>query len=518
MGDYMEREILDSLKRIRYGDVAKDVQKVLEHPALKRFLSIAEAETTEKYMNKHGVTHGCTVVQNIVSLFELIRNEDLKSDYINQKFLKGKKEVLFSLVTAGYLHDIGRFYDPEVTGHEANIGCAIDFLQGMIENEQILGWVAKERIPVIREKIRELCLCHGNKEMPSNSVEVALVKVADALDCSRTRVYTEQDIPELRTDDNAAKRRLIFSRDRQPEHYYGCYAVKKVNIDYAADEGIIDIILDTEEEASSLPIGILLKAIRNCNRGWTDSTKDLSKRLRVYVHREGELYPNLLYPEDSREVQRSPYAELISSKYEVTIEDMSGKAKIINIFNIRNVTKKKLESYRSWAEGPEQVEWNLIDSSAFMLCDDTERQLKIRYLYPENKGKRHWCKILFKDKSSEEAIPITRGQSCLLKVVYVWPNAFNVEQDEFVYIPANPIQRLDVKITLPMEISEKKIETYAEIRDASGPIWRDEQLPTVCHSDDGRKVINITFGTGPAANIIRPPYEYVITWRILQAQ
>ena len=201
-------------------------------------------------MNKHGVTHGRNVVQNIVSLFDLIRNDDLQSDYINQKFLKGKKEVLFSLATAGYIHDIGRFYDPEITYHEANIGCAIDILQGMIQNEQILGWVAKERIPVIREKIRELCLCHDNKEMPSNSVEIALVKVADALDCSRTRVYTEQDMPELKTEDEDKKRRLIFSRDKKPEHYFGCYAIKRVNVNYEADEGIIDITLDMEDEAS----------------------------------------------------------------------------------------------------------------------------------------------------------------------------------------------------------------------------------------------------------------------------
>ena len=91
MKDQRGQKIL-AFKRIGYVDVARDLQKVIEHPTLKRFLDIAEAETTEKYMNKHGVTHGCDVVQNIVSLFQLIRNEDLKSDYINQKFLKGKKE------------------------------------------------------------------------------------------------------------------------------------------------------------------------------------------------------------------------------------------------------------------------------------------------------------------------------------------------------------------------------------------------------------------------------------------
>lgn len=516
MKDQRVQEIIVRLKRIGYGDVAGDLKKVLEHPTLKRFLDIAEAETTEKYINKHGVTHGCNVVQNIVSLFDLIRNEDLKSDYVNQRFLKGKKEVLFTLVMAGYLHDIGRFYDPEITYHEANIGCAIDILQGMIENEQILGWVTKERIPVIREKIRELCLCHDNKEMPSNSVEIALVKVADALDCSRTRVYTEQDIPELKTEDEATKRRLIFSRDKQPEHYFGCYAIKKVNTNYEADEGIIDITLDTEDEASSVPIGTLLKAIRNCKQGLTESTKDLSRRLRVYVQREGEFYPHLLYPEDFREVQRSPYAELISSKYEVTIEDMSGKAKIVNTFNIRNVTKKKLESYRTWAEGPEPVEWNLIDISGFMLCDNTYRELKVTYLYPENNGKRHWCKILFEDKNSGESIPIIRGQDCTLKIVYCWPKAFHVENDEFTYVPANPVQRLDAKIILPTEVSARNIETCAEIRDSSGPLWRDDQLPTLRTTDDGRSLIIFTFGTGPAANIIRPPYEYALTWRILQ--
>ena len=123
----------------RYGEYADWVkqgfEEIVNNDELEYILNQALLETaTRNYINKHGVEHGLNVARYLLRLFELIDegivSSDFKEDFSPPPGAEEKVDenhVLFALLVAGYIHDVGRFYNPTIH-HAIEIGDAIDII------------------------------------------------------------------------------------------------------------------------------------------------------------------------------------------------------------------------------------------------------------------------------------------------------------------------------------------------------------------------------------------------------
>lgn len=516
---------LGILEGEEYAWVAADVKRIIaDDLPLAKDLAMAGKETARNFINKHGVTHGLVVMQRMLWLFELIYNGDIEPEYTEAGFLSNKGQVLFPLLAASYIHDIGRFYDPEIPSHADHVAQGIEIMRGMTLPPA--GTLFQTRVPRemqshILERTRELCLCHDNKDTPSNLVEIALMKVADALDCTEERAYSEEEVPQLKEIvekqrkngivDEPEKLRVIFSRDKYPEDYLGCSSVSDVLVQYEPDEGGVDVTFHvTNLAGASKPVKTLLRTLQNCKRSPSDTVQELSNRIRVYVVEGDAPDPYLLFPEDPADIQRTPFAKDVSASFIADIENESGIAQFTDIHAIKDVGEKGLQSRIFYCEGLKPIQWEEVTKKEAWVTirqggKEKKREATFRYMYPEKQGKGHWWKIAFEDKKGKYKVP-SKGE-CKIKAKYTWPKCFNVKDDEYEITPICPYKSLRLGVSFPQEIKKSKIGAHAEIRDKSQTI---SKRPIHPHPD--RKTRHTTIST--IFLQAKPGYRYALTWKL----
>ena len=183
--------------------------------------------------------------------------------------------------------------------------------------------------PIVSEhiipRIRELCLCHDQKEKPSGKVEIALIKLADALDCSKSRVYQKDELEKMEPEE---KNKYILIRDERPEKYFGSRFIENIKIDWDDTEKVIDISVLAKNYACSVPIKTILNILRNCERSG-ESVQEFARRIRINVEVKDEEHRFPLYPETS---VSTPKAKIIDDAYNFDILNCEGDTKIEDFF------------------------------------------------------------------------------------------------------------------------------------------------------------------------------------------
>lgn len=333
-----KEEVLDKLRDFKTLDwkwVHKNFKVIIDDPDIRETLNFAYRETSRRhYINKHGVIHGLVVASNVLDLFKLIADDIVGSDY-ERDFGFKKEHVLFALLTAGYVHDGGRFYEPSID-HEGEVSIIIKRIVVLMEHDFILRnkIEPEQRGKLINKMIRELCLCHDKKEEASGKAEIALLKLADALDCSKDRVYTEREHKSLKGD-HPKQMAIILSKDRRPESYFGCFGIEGVEINW--NDGRVDVIISIKDYAAFVPIKTILNVLTKSEEDKKESVKELSRKIHVFVKEDAIEYS--VYPKNPEKI---PGAEFVRLIYNIDVLDIDTYAdtEIEEIFEIRNAQEK----------------------------------------------------------------------------------------------------------------------------------------------------------------------------------
>jgi len=448
-------EILAQLEDKMGGQrwVLSDFREILEDDDILKFLQQAEKETAGYFINKHGPEHGLCVALNVSRLFRLIEKGFVLSDYMESKLLSDKKQVLFVLTVASFVHDLGRFY--EEVDHELQIGYALERLKSLIMARKIFRHVLPTYHDLLIEKIRELCLCHDKKTQPSNKVELALIKLADALDCTKTRVYTEEDNPTLRGD-LAHKFSTILQDDKHPERYFGCLAVDDIKWELKTPEGTLEIEFVIKSYAASPYIKLALNSLAACERG-AASVREFSKHVWVFIT-DNDLRRHLIYPR-TEELLSEPRARIPFTRFEITIKDKEGNGEVENFWELQNVDEQSgILHYNVAFWGYKPILWeNITNRTVLIQKDGTEIELPLSYIGAEDDNKKHLWTVIFRDKADPSKVyRLNPGETATIKANYSWDGLVNTCKDEFTYGVFTPCEHLDVKINFPQRLLEAR--------------------------------------------------------------
>lgn len=455
----LKQEILNILEE-KYGRdswILKDFRYVVEHENLKRILQVANTETSERrYLNTHGVDHGLTTAYNTIKLFRVIEEDFVKSDYIEDfPIAELKKEhVLFALLVAGYIHDAGRFYDSEID-HETQIIDAIDIIKSMKVNtifNRVAPIVSEHIIP----RIRELCLCHDQKEKPSGKVEIALIKLADALDCSKSRVYQKDELERMEPEE---KNKYILIRDERPEKYFGSRFIENIKIDWDDTEKVIDISVLAKNYACSVPIKTILNILKNCEISG-ESVQEFARRIRINVEVKDEEHRFPLYPETS---VSTPKAKIIDDVYNFDILNCEGDTKIEDFFEIKNEKKVgRITSHPCMMEGAKPIKWEDMEVKAWKIVNSEPSEL-LKVVPPKTSDKNG------KIQTWTILLNLEEGETIKVRQVYSWPGFFNTKKDFFYFVALTNHSRFEIEVLYPKQMRDK-LKAYYLIKDKSGDI------------------------------------------------
>lgn len=498
----LKRLIQDKLEEMSYPDwIYSYFQTIATHPDIVGRLDDALRETTESYMNKHGVEHGLKVAWNALQLFELIDKDLVSSDYLKgPRALPDKPGVLFTILIASYIHDIGRFFVRGIN-HEEQMGMALEIIQDeatppgprILRSEDRTGL----DIGIVRDRIREMCLCHDKKEEPSDRAEIALIKLADCLDCDENRVY------EIRKFEYGERMKEVFFEDKFPEKYFGTLGVKSVDLHFNKREGKMEITFTIYDYAASTPINTVLNVLKGC-KGSRGSANQLLDKIRLTVkeiERKEDKHTYTLYP---RELVETPGARLLSDFYKFDIYDMDGATRITDIFGIKNERDVGgILSHPIGLGGWEKISAEDSRLSIKMYDLKTKEELATVYKGSTDGGITHVWNILFKQKLLIDDKPIR------IKGVYHWPRFFKVEDDEVAHIARVPTNSYHSTILFPKEIKPSEIEAYFEIADSPSPegVITRAKLNARYNESEGRTQLNYIFKP------VKVGYIYKIKWK-----
>jgi len=440
----LRQEILNILEE-KYGRdswILKDFRSVIGHESLQEILEYADIETSERsYLNKHGVDHGLTTAYNAIKLFRVIEEEEVKSDYI-EDFPNGgftKEHVAFALLVAGYIHDAGRFYDSKVD-HVKQITDAIGIIEKMGTAENIFNEVKPKISRNIRLRIKELCLCHDQKEIESGKVEIALIKLADALDCSKSRVYQKDELEKMEPEE---KNKYILIRDEHPEKYFGSRSIENIEIDWDDTEKVIDISVFAKNYACSVPIKTILNILGNCESSGV-SVQEFARRIRINVEVNDEKHIVPLYPETS---VSTPKAKIINNVFKFDILNCEGNTKIEDFFEIKNEkTVGRITSHPCMMEGAKPIKWEDMEVKAWKIVNSKQSErLKVAHKTSDKNGKiQSWTVLL----------NLKEGETIKVRQVYSWPGFFKTEKDQFEFTAFTIHSRFENKDLIPTEAEE----------------------------------------------------------------
>lgn len=487
--------------------VKKSFSEIVANSDIKYILHQALLETAGRnYINKHGREHGLTVAHNLLRLFELIDQDIVPSDYI-QDFPASKEEperklekshVLFALLVAGYIHDVGRFYNPEID-HAEQVGDVVNMIPKLKEAGQIMQRVPDDLSREMMRRIKELCLCHDQKEAPSDTPEIALIKLADALDCTKARTY-ESEKPELKRLSYSEKIKMILFHDKYPEKYFGCYSVDNVTVDWDPNEAYIDIKLDVKDWAASMPVKSILSVLKLCEET-RESVRKVSEAVRVWISEKPKGRKYLIYPRNTTTV---PYVRILQAEYTIEILDKNGNGRVCmtsEIYNPRKRGNVRTQTFEFW--GYKSTKWGKTAIVKMVNGRDND-ELVPEYMESAERGKKHQWRVFFKE--------LEPGAAMKLEGVYKWDNLVNLREDEFAYWTQTPCNELGIKIIFPADINPAQLEAESEISEMGGrgetPMYSTPCQP-INDPETSRTSIVVQFH-----NLI-PSVTYRVRWKIL---
>lgn len=507
----IRESILEELRNRYPKDkwVRDDFKKVVEHSYIVRMLRLAQQETAvKKWINKHGVEHGLKVARNLLTLFKLIEEELVESDSVKDyagvyKEVKLKNShVLFALLVAGYVHDVGRFYDRSIK-HEWMIEDAIKELEGAIQyRDGILQGILPSIQHAILRIIREVCLCHGKKYEKSDKVEVAMVKLADVLDCDKERVYTREEKKDL-PQEESEKTKVILLTDERPEDYFSCSATDEVIIEWSDESLCINVTIKTDNAmAATVAIKKILSVLKKTIE--QENTRPLAERVLVFLQgrdpkgRKIKLWPKGLPP--------TPRGILdIKQEYVFRIKNMEGDTEIEEVLEIANVNfRGKLKSLQFTLGGDYPAPWNDRENTfidIYQVINKEERAISKQYILREPDGAHTWRAIFPHE--------IGVGDSIVIKGVYIWKKFFKVRESFFSYAPFKPLNSYKCSIHFPAGITPQKIKATFSVR-FQGRLLCDQNLTPILQPAQNSALLSIQ-----AKNLV-PDIEHILRWEITE--
>ena len=484
-----KNQLLQFLRQFGYDVwVTKDFMSILLDDVIANTLHIANRETAgRRFFNRHGVEHGLTVSCNAAHLFWLIHNDYVGSDY-KEEYAFTKETVLFALITAGYIHDCGRFYDPSIKNHEERVAETMRHLHLSAGNKHILGHIAGLDQEVILTKIEELCMSHENKYLPSGKVEIAIIRLADALDCDRNRVYDETDkkILNLSKEDYPDKIKIIVHNDEKPERYFGPQAIEKVELTPLESDGLVEVSMHITSTAAYGEIKSALQVLQECRNSQSQAVRDLANRVRIRIKDQAYDQPFTLYPKDPIYL---PGACLLLTGYDCDILDMEGTSYIQLPLVIKNENNTGgLLTRDCMLGGLKKVAWEDIEmkkfyevKKEFKTPSEIEEQYKIpikdpEYLYSTKNGINHYFKVTFPRK-------IKKNKVIRLLGTFKWKNFFKVRDDQMNHLVATSTKELFFRVRFPRELdATTQVDAWFEIALAGQPdmlILSEQIVPQV---------------------------------------
>lgn len=242
-------QIRSSLKAGNHNTTLAIFEKLVGDSVLENFLKEVEELASPRhgiYINKHGQEHAINVCHKALELYE----KTVIARYIKSSVQDQEQSLLITLVSS-YVHDIARW----AREHHALIGLAgVDYyLRPTIGIKY-----GSEDAEVLLMRIKQCIEKHDDLDCCTNTIEEAIVKVADKLDCDKDRVYTKNG------QDYSEEEVLLW--DKQPQEYFGSKAVELVEIKQGTPQRPIEIWITINSWAAAVPIKTILKAL--------ESTKD----------------------------------------------------------------------------------------------------------------------------------------------------------------------------------------------------------------------------------------------------
>jgi hypothetical protein len=451
----IELELRD--RTLNYPDwILSDFQTILRHAPIREILDRTPTDPIKKYDSIHGADHGLVVAYNALSLFKMIHLNFIESDYVKERNL-GPEHVLFSLLVASYIHDVSRFYrhtdreEDRVRAHE-EIENAVRMLLELVRDHKIMRAMTLETITEILDCVKDLCMHIDIKEQESEKTEHAIIKLADLLDCGKSRTYSESQIPELGKE-RGEQMRKILQNDEHPEKHFGFLSIEATQLEWNGQENIFEITLTISDYAAAAEIKRILNILELNEKKGSESVKELSRRIRLFIKDPKTRF--VLYPKN---IIRLPGARFRSITYEIDVQNKTGDAQILSTFDIENISNKagiSSHTFRMW--GLEKTQWGKTEGVIVKVTDADNRELETRYDGAERGGKGHTWTTLFK-----EAIELNHSINLIGR--YSWKKFINVKEDEFEQTIGTPTNRLEVKIFFPKEIRKEDIDAALEIR------------------------------------------------------
>lgn len=498
--------IQNTLEKQNYPEwIFADFSTVEDNRLIRVLLDRAYMETALRdYRNRHGIDHGLATAYNSIRLFTLVDNKTVKSDYMS--FLDfSKEEVLFTLMTAGLIHDTGRFYDDTTQNHEEHVNDTIAVLVRMVQLGEILSKSAGIKSGEIVRRVKELCLCHDKKQEPSGKVEIALMKLADALDVGPHRVYNNQDKKELETDEESKLMR-IFNRDRHPGRYFGQLSIRNVTIAWNDRKQILEVTFQIGDYACAEEIKKVLDILSACNQSSDHDVRIMSKNIYVYVvgpkTNQYRIYPIVekiaqIHTEDM-EIAKLRIAHVC---YKIDILNMEGDANIDVTTQFKNVDNAEgIGEQVMTLGGDYPSKWEDLKMRWFEMKISGSKELP-RPEPVHSDQRTHQFRVNFGRK-------INLGESIMLDGKGHWARFLNIMQSSFTHSVLTHTDKLRIEILFPLEASEFDLIASSEERDL------DEKMLFASPVDP--KQIDGRLALAYETNVLKPRRKYVLFWKLIE--
>lgn len=470
--------IMNTLREQGYKEwVFNDFCNIKNHKMIRVLLNRAYTETAERnYKNRHGIDHGLATAYNLIRLFELVKRDALESDYMDILQLS-KEEVLFVLMTAGFIHDTGRFFDDAIKNHEEQINDAISILEKVLQAGQILSDSGRLKSEEMLKRVKELCLCHDKKLIPSGKVEIAFMKLADALDVGPHRVYTIEDKSELDTDEGS-RLSMIFEKDKHPGRYFGPLSIENVGYEYNISQNLLEVTFKIKNYACAEEIKKVIGILGLAAHNGHDHVRNLPGKIYVFIEtpqgNRHRLYPTQAVLARIRAMAASiPRARIPSYEYVFDIQNMNGDTDVTLPLQIKNVNNKKgIDSQTTSLGADFPCKWENIRIKWFEVTDSVHRELpRPECIRSEEDGLRHLYRIRFGRN-------LGVGETIVLLGKCRWNHFAKVMESIMEHAVATPTGILKMNIRFPEGVSNLKMTAFMEVKDSDGrPVYRTSVEP-----------------------------------------
>jgi metal-dependent HD superfamily phosphatase/phosphodiesterase len=511
----------EKLKQLILGGLPKDSNykwvrdefaEILRDKDIRKQLDDAYTETSViNWVNRHGVLHGITVTYNSLRLFKLIYDGTIESSY--EKYFNLKKPlILFGLLVSSYIHDAGRAYNPhieQIKTHGESLEDVIGMLQSLKGVRILREFADKDKLNFFR-MVRELCLCHDMKEIESERAEIAIIKLADTLDCDKERVYSEDDKDEFKEKDDLDKMHLVLLNDKHPEMYYGSKeGIGSISMEWNDYESVYEIKVTIKDYSAVTPIKNLLTTLKACEQSKAEPVKNLADRVRVIANKDNNTV--VLYPKNPQAIGSHHNIKVVQRTIEFDIFNGGGDGSITDYVTIKN------ERETAGIKGISISRWGYTSMNAEelkivahqLINDKLEEQLDVKPTFVLNDGKEHWWTIVL-----NRALNIGDDPIKIQNVCTGWKGFVNIEADEGAYFVGVPHESLELKVLLPREIKKERIHPSFEIRSGKGPkpqtIYTEKLETSYDYNPSGNKYL-ITKNIEKPAN----GYLYSIKWNLM---